>query len=121
MTVAENNRSVVLDDIVTIINPKSGPESGTHKIPGAWAPTNRTSRRYGGRADEFFLVFVPKLHRTSNIAETGEHQKAAMRRKKDAVSTSRAKIEHGPRLAVKQKSSGWHVPKYDNELTAFMC
>jgi hypothetical protein len=79
MTVAEHNGAVVLDDVVAIINPKSRPESSAYKIPRARAPTNRTSGRHGGRADELFLVFVPKLHGPSNISKTSEHQKAAMR------------------------------------------
>ena len=102
MTVTKHNGPVILDDVVTIVDPKPGPKSGAYKISGARAPTNRTSGRHGGRADELFLVFVPKLHCPSNISKTSEHEKAAMRRKNDTVATSSAEIENGARLAIKE-------------------
>jgi hypothetical protein len=102
VTVAKHNGPVILDDIVTIIDPKSGPKSSAYEISGARAPTNRTSGRHGSRADKFFLVFVPKLHRPSNISKTSEHEKAAMRRKNDTVATSSAEIKNGTRLAIKE-------------------
>ncbi len=121
VAVAENHSPVVLDDIVTIVDPQSGPKSCAYKISGARAPTNRARGRNGSRADEFLLVFVPKLHGASNVSKAGEHEKAAMWRKYDSVSTSSTKVKNRARLTIEEERFGWHVPENHDEFTAIQC